>query len=52
VGVENIFSLSFIQRFGVVPNIRLTTNKSPSQGISHSFSLGIFEGEGKLDLED
>ena len=38
--------------FGIVPNIRLTINKSPSQGISQSLSLRVFEGEGELDLED
>jgi len=30
----------------------LTTNKSPSQGISHSSSLGVWERVGEVDLED
>ena len=31
--------------------MRLTTNKSPSHGFSHSSSLGAFEEEGKLVLD-
>jgi len=38
--------------FGIVLNIRLITNKPPLQGISHSFSLVVFEGEEELDLEN
>jgi len=38
--------------FGTVPSICLITNKSPSQDISYSLSLGVFEGEGELNLED
>jgi len=38
--------------FGMVPSIRLITNKSPSQGISYSLSLGFFDGEEELNLED
>jgi len=32
--------------------MHLTTNKSPSDGISHSSSLGVFEEEGELALDD
>jgi len=49
--VWKIFSLWVSSKgFGIVPNIRLIINKSPSQGISHSLSLWVLEGERELDL--
>ena len=51
--VWKIFSLWVSSKgFWIVPNIHLTTNKSPSQGISHSSSLAVFEEEGELALDD
>jgi len=37
--------------FGIFPSIHLITNKSHSQGISHSFSLWLLERVGDLDLD-
>jgi len=49
--VWKIFSLWVSSKgFGIVSSIRLITNKSPSQGISHSFSLWLFEEVGDLNL--
>jgi len=51
--VWKIFSLWVSSKgFGMVPSIHFITNKSPSQGISYSLSLGVFEGERELDLEE
>jgi len=51
--VWKIFSLWVSSKgFEIVPSIRLITNKSSSEGISHSLSLGVFERVEELGLED
>ena len=45
--MKNIFPLAFIKKgFWVSPSMRLTTNKSPSQGKSYSSSLWLLEDVG------
>jgi len=48
--MENIFSLASSKGFKTCPSMRLTTNNSPSHGLSPSSSLGDLEWLGDLDL--